>query len=142
MSARQPKTCGLHPKERIIMNMTAQPVSAIIAILIAACSGVGCYGRATLQPSAYSNYPAYSEAEYGYETVPANIVAQPYVVYEGARTYYVNGRWYRNTPRGWGYYRNEPAPLVRRRPYVQSAPPAYGGPRRGSPQEAPPAYRR
>ncbi len=76
--------------------------------------------------------------EYEYVAPPPDIESRPYVVYEGAPTYYVEGRWYRRTPRGWGYYRSEPAPLVRQRPYVQQAPPAY---RRG-PQQAPPAYRR
>jgi hypothetical protein len=95
-----------------------------------------------MYPAPAPGMTAYSEERYLYEPAPADIQAQPYVVYEGAPNYYMNGRWYRYTQRGWGYYRTEPLPLTRRRPYVQSAPPAYRLPPRGSPQEAPPAYRR
>ncbi|MBL8609279.1 MAG: hypothetical protein JNL38_18260 [Myxococcales bacterium] len=47
---------------------------------------------------------------------PAVVVeSHPYVVYEGERTYWVDGRWYRRTSRGWVYYRSEPAVLYRYR---------------------------
>ena len=69
---------------------------------------------------------------------PYDIETRPYVMYNGVPNYYSDGLWYRRTGQGWGYYRNEPAPLMQRRPVrVQSAPPAY----RVGPQQAPPAYR-
>lgn len=83
-----------------------------------------------------------------YAPVPTYIEAQPYVFYDGYPTYYWEGRWYRHSPQGWGYFRVEPYELRRHRPYVQQAPPAF---RRGSrpalpanprPNVAPPAHRR
>lgn len=80
------------------------------------------------------------DVEYGVEYAPAPVYVeqQPYVVYGGYPHYYYEGRWYRNTPNGWGYVRSEPAELRRQRPYVQQAPPA----RRGNPRpnSAPPAH--
>lgn len=77
--------------------------------------------------------------DYVYAAPPYDIETRPYVMYNGVPNYYSDGLWYRRTGQGWGYYRNEPAPLMQRRPVrVQSAPPAY----RVGPQQAPPAYRR
>ena len=70
--------------------------------------------------------PVVTYDDYVYADTPGNIEAYPYVVYEGTPTYYVDGRWYRRTERGWGYYRSEPQPLYGQRPYVQHPPPAYG----------------
>lgn len=82
------------------------------------------------------------DVEYG--PAPAYVEQQPYVVYEGYPTYYSEGRWYRRTPQGWGYVREEPAELRRQRPYVQQAPPARRGNQRPNPppNSAPPAHRR
>ena len=57
--------------------------------------------------------------------VPPNIEAYPRYYYGGGYAYYVDGRWYRHGARGWGYYRREPPPLARQRPYL------YRGPRPG-----------
>lgn len=130
---------GFSAKGSCTVRIIAQ---AGCCIALASLFSVGCYGSAGVYPATYSSTPVYTEESYAYDAPPADIEAQSYVVYEGAPTYYVNGRWYRHTHRGWGYYRSEPAPLVRRRPYVQGAPPADRGPRRGGSQEAPPAYRR
>jgi hypothetical protein len=70
------------------------------------------------------------------DTVPQDIYVYPRVEYGGRNVYYANGRWYYPNGRRWYYYRNEPPDLVRRRPYVQAAPPAYA-----PPAYAPPAYR-
>jgi hypothetical protein len=96
--------------------------------VLASLYSMGCYGTARLSPGTSSS-SAYSEDLYVYDAAPADIETQPYVEYEGAPAYYVNGRWYRHTFRGWGYYRTEPTLLATRRPYVQSAPPAYRGSR-------------
>ena len=104
----------------------------------------GCAVRA--RPVVYGSVqPVYAEPapvatydDYVYEDTPGNIEAYPYVVYEGTPTYYVDGRWYRRTERGWGYYRSEPQPLYGQRPYAQPAYGTYGN--RGYVNTAPRAY--
>jgi hypothetical protein len=51
-----------------------------------------------------------------YSEAPAHIETYPTVVYAGETHYYVEGRWYRHSARGWGYYRREPAHLAKHRP--------------------------
>jgi hypothetical protein len=58
------------------------------------------------------------------DTAPRDIELQPHYYYGGSYVYYVDGRWYRRGPSGWGYYRQEPPALTRQRPYVQQAPAA------------------
>jgi hypothetical protein len=74
--------------------------------------------------------PEYAEADY----VPADIEAQPYVIYDGRPVYYTRDRWYYRRGPHWVYYRREPPALYRQRPYVQQAPRAYprSGPRPGT----------
>jgi hypothetical protein len=57
---------------------------------------------------------------------PANYAAYPSYDYDGARVYYVDGRWYRQDRGRWVYYRHEPAQLYRYRSHrhVAVAPPA------------------
>jgi hypothetical protein len=57
-----------------------------------------------------------------YGDAPASIETYPRVEYDGGYAYYVSGRWYRHTPHGWGYYRQAPPELERRRAFVQRAP--------------------
>lgn len=110
-------------------------------VAIAAClSAAGCYAGVAASPG------------YEYDVVtappPARVETYPYVVYQGAPTYYVEGRWYRRYGNGWTYYRNEPTYLNRHRPGVTTAPPAYRSrpsPAVGVPPgrtSAPPAHRR
>jgi hypothetical protein len=73
---------------------------------------LGCY--ATLTPGVPGGYEGDEEVTEG--PPPVQIETYPAVIYAGTPHYYVGGRWYRRTPRGWGYYRKEPAPLVQRRP--------------------------
>jgi len=90
---------------------------------------------------------AYAEADY----VPATITTYPSTVYEGRTVYYYGDRWYYRDGGRWAYYRHEPAPLYRRRAYVQAAPPAprvYAAPppystttTTSAPVHAPPAVR-
>jgi hypothetical protein len=104
-------------------------------ILVGAVSILGC--AAQVQPM-----------EIEYAPAPVYVEQQPYVVYEGVPTYYWEGRWYRRTPAGWGYFRVEPYELRRHRPYVQQAPPAYrhdsrpAYPANPRPNVAPPAHPR
>lgn len=77
---------------------------------------------------------------------PAAYEQYPHTTYEGRQVYWVNGQWGYPHESGWRYYRNEPAPLVRYRQRVETAPPArpgpYYGPQRiesAPPASAPPA---
>ncbi|MDB4995517.1 MAG: hypothetical protein JWM74_2949 [Myxococcaceae bacterium] len=54
--------------------------------------------------------------DYVYDDPGPNITSYPVYVYEGVPHYYVNGHWYRRTPRGWVYYRNESAHFGQHRP--------------------------
>ena len=85
------------------------------ALVLAAMAAVGC--TATVYPDPGDGVVYTDEA-------PPNIEVYPHVAYGDGYAYYVQGRWYRRTARGWGYYRNPPPELVRQRPYVQEAPPA------------------
>lgn len=67
---------------------------------------------------------------------PVVVDTYPAEYYDGHRVYYYGDRWYYRDGAAWRYYRQEPPELYRRRPYVQSAPPAYR-----APGYAPPAYR-
>ena len=87
-------------------------VSAVLLAFASAGPLLGCYATGSGYAQGGEAAPDY----YVYEDPPPQIETYPVVVYEGSPHYYVNGRWYRRTPRGWAYYRSEPAPLVSRRP--------------------------
>jgi hypothetical protein len=74
-------------------------------------------------PGEYTAPPA-DDAVVEVDTVPPDIESYPSVYIDGGNAYYVEGRWYRRGPRGWGYYRREPPQLQRQRAYIQQAPPA------------------
>jgi hypothetical protein len=86
--------------------------------------GIGCAARVYGEP--VQGYPStYEEDAIVYvDTVPPNIEVYPHYTYGGGEAYYVEGRWYRRGPRGWGYYRREPPELMQQRTYVQQAPAA------------------
>jgi hypothetical protein len=102
----------------------------LVGALAAVCAlgATGCY--ATVQPE-----PIYAGPSDVYVTagvVPTDIYAYPRVRYGGTYVYYVDGRWYRPTARGWVYYRREPVELGRyrsRNPRYYNAP-AYPRDRR------------
>lgn len=146
-----------HLRVRLSQRATERPaklmfrfktLATLIATTAVALVATGCVVRTR---------PAYYASDYEYVAPPAYVEQQTPIYYGGAPTYYYEGRWYRRTPQGWGYYRNEPYELQRRRPTTysappayRSAPPAYSAPpaRRSAPPagtgriEAPPAYRR
>lgn len=101
---------------------------------------LGPLALALLASGCYAGVEGRANASYDVVTVPppVRVEAYPYVVYDGAPVYYVEGRWYRRHGNGWVYYRSEPGYLSSHRPVVV-APPAYG-PRRGPVITAPPAY--
>lgn len=89
-----------------------------VATVALAASGCTVHGYTGTEP--VSTYEVTS-APVG----PSSYEQYPHTMYEGRQVYYVNGRWGYPQPRGWSYYRSEPAPLVRYRQNVRSAPPAY-----------------
>jgi hypothetical protein len=123
------------------------PKTLIVISTLIALSASGCYaGVEARGPVATYDVVAVPP--------PVRVETYPYVVYDGAPYYYVEGRWYRHSGSGWVYYRNEPPYLARRRPNappaVRVAPPARPGvytapPARGPGGPviaAPPAHRR
>jgi hypothetical protein len=86
-----------------------------------ACAAAGCTVRAS---------PAPVDA-YAYSSPPSGIYSAPRTYYSGNTYYWYGDHWWYESPRGWAYLREEPAPLYRRRPGVAQPPPAYwgGGPR-------------
>jgi hypothetical protein len=80
----------------------------LCSVVASATLVVGCY--ATVSPAADEG------DDVVYAAPPPQIETYPVVVYGGEPHYSVEGRWYRHTARGWGYYRREPAHLAHRRP--------------------------
>jgi hypothetical protein len=88
-------------------------VTSILSARASAGLLLGCYATAATGTASGAQV---APDDYVYEDAPPQIETYPVVVYEGAPHYYVNGRWYRRTPRGWAYYRSEPPHLAARRP--------------------------
>jgi hypothetical protein len=84
--------------------------------------GFGCAARVYSEPAGVYPAPVEGDAIVYVDTVPPNIGIYPHYYYGGVDAYYVEGRWYRQGPHGWGYYRQEPSELARQRTYVQQAP--------------------
>ena len=104
-----------------------RPRTALFALLGALALLPACAATVEPEPPVYGGYATVYTT-----SVPEDIYARPYVYYAGRPAYYVQGRWYTESPRGWVYYRSAPPELERHRPYVQQAPPA--------PRTAPYAY--
>lgn len=106
-------------------TLTLTLVCAALAFGLGGCAVRGprpvVYGTVRAQPVVYADAEG---DDYVYDDSLGDVEAQPYVVYQGTPTYYVQGRWYRRTPRGWAYYRTEPQYLYGQRGHVQR--PAYG----------------
>ena len=85
-----------------------------LSIAAFALNSLGCMGE------------VYAESPAGVDYVEGPVVVESYprTYYEGGYVYYGDGRWYRQTPRGWAYYRSEPEALYRHRTQVLiTAPP-------------------
>lgn len=93
---------------------------------VATAFATGCAAGVYSEPGPAGAYPAPVEedAVVYVDSVPPNIEAYPHYYYGDGYAYYVDGRWYHRGPRGWGYYRQEPAQLARQRPYVVQQAPA------------------
>ena len=78
----------------------------------------GCYARVRAHPTVVATYqePVYEEPVVYVQSAPVvDIESHPRVYYRGSYVYYVDGRWYAPSRRGWVYYRSEPRDLVRYR---------------------------
>jgi hypothetical protein len=99
---------------------------AILFPCLAMTLATGCAARvySESEPAGVYAGPAEGDNAVVYvDTVPPNIEAYPHYYYGGGYAYYVDGRWYRRGPRGWGYYRQEPPQLEHQRAYfIQQAP--------------------
>jgi len=103
---------------------------------------IGCGGAVYSEPVRVYPAPVDTDAVVYVDRAPPNIEMYPHYYYGTGYAYYVDGRWYRQGPGGWGYYRQEPPELARQRPYVQVAPAApreapYIPPRPGVTEEQP-----
>ncbi len=105
---------------------------------IAMTLGVGC-GAEVYSSGAY---PVGGDAVVSVDVAPFNIESYPHYYYDGGYAYNVDGRWYRQGPRGWGYYRQEPRELARQRANIQersvSQAPAVSRQARGIVEAQPP----
>jgi hypothetical protein len=84
--------------------------------------GTGCGAEVYSEPVRVYPAPVDTNAVVYVDMAPPNIEMYPHYYYGTGYAYYVDGRWYRQGPGGWGYYRQEPPQLARQRPYVQQAP--------------------
>lgn len=84
-------------------------------------TSVGCAGSATMRTGVVYNDPVVYV-----ETVPSYVYQQPAVYYRGYPAYWVDNRWYYQSPSGWVVFRREPAHLhqYRIRYYSRVAGPA------------------
>lgn len=104
-------------------------LGGITAALLLGVSG--CTATFTPEPVTVT----YQEPVVRAEVVPPDIYAYPRVYYGGTYVYFVEGRWYAPSPRGWVVYRQEPRELSRHRVQIQSSPryeqraPVYAAPR-------------
>jgi hypothetical protein len=98
----------------------------ILLPCVAMTFATGC--AAGVSSGSDATYPATAEddAVVSVDTAPPNIESYPHYYYDGGYAYYVEGRWYRQGPRGWGYYRQEPPQLAHARPNVARQAPAVG----------------
>ncbi|MGK3998578.1 hypothetical protein [Sorangium sp. So ce1024] len=95
---------------------------AVLAALVAFAllGATGCAAEVHTRAASpatvtYEEVTVYEEPVVHVATAPAYIETYPRVYYRGTYVYYVDGRWYYPSPRGWVYYRTEPRALVHHR---------------------------
>ena len=121
------RACGIGLA--LVRNMLRTLFSASLAGAMSTLA-VGCYATASTggppPPPAYQVTAAPVQAppadDIAYEAPPAQIETYPSVMFEGQLHYYVNGRWFLRTQRGWGYRRQEPPQLAQHRPRPRQEP--------------------
>lgn len=89
---------------------------ALLGVLagISLFGATGCMAEVQAEPAyaTYSEPVAYDEQVAYVDEAPVNVELYPRVYYGGTYVYYVGGRWYYPSARGWAYYRHEPRGLV------------------------------
>lgn len=109
---------------RLEARTFARCSSAVLASAVMACCA-GCAGRVyagpanpenlEVQPLAAAPVEDDSEVVYVQDPPVVDMETYPTMFYGGVQVYYVDGYWYHRGPRGWAYYRQEPADLGRQR---------------------------
>ena len=107
--------------------------NALLASSVVAAAGGCTAGAYAGSPNVEGAVVAEDDSEVVYvETPPVvDIESYPVVVYGGVDVYYVEGRWYHRGPRGWAYYRQEPAELGRQEREVRLVEVIDGSPNSG-----------
>ncbi|KYF51706.1 hypothetical protein BE08_18715, partial [Sorangium cellulosum] len=93
-------------------------LAAIVALALLGATGCAAevHTRAAAPATVtYEEVTVYEEPVVHVATAPAYIETYPRVYYRGTYVYYVDGRWYYPSHRGWVYYRSEPRALVHHR---------------------------
>jgi hypothetical protein len=103
--------------KRIWTTCSGAPLLACVAIAFEPA----CAARLYADPVQVSAATSDDDGVVYVDAAPVNIETYPHYAYDGGYAYYVDGRWYHQGPRGWGYYRQEPPALQRQRGYVQQA---------------------
>ena len=125
---------------RLDARIFARGSSAVLATAVMACSS-GCTGRVYAGPANVEAQPLVvgpveedSDVAYVQDPPVNDIESYPTVFYGGVQVYYVGGYWYHRGPRGWAYYRQEPAELGRQRQehWQRDHESAMGRPARGA----------
>jgi hypothetical protein len=124
------------------MRMGTPRRGGLLLASAAMALGAGCAVPVYSEPVAVTPAPVASDAIVYVDAVPSNIEIYPHYYYSGGYVYYLNGRWYRQGPRGWGYYRQDPPDLARQQHYDHAPQQGYVGSReRNYVEVAPPAPR-
>lgn len=96
-----------------IVSLARRTAAGRRAVVIAACSvamlspaSLGCGPGTQLRGGIVFDYPVYYV-----EHPPPRISRYPSAYYRGRPAYFVRGRWYYSTPRGWVVFRREPREL-------------------------------
>jgi hypothetical protein len=101
---------------------TLMRIRNIVLASAAVALGAGCTGRVyagppNVQAQTFVAAPAQDDGAVVYVAEPpvVDVESYPMAFYGGFNVYYVDGRWYQRSPRGWAYYRDEPSELGRQR---------------------------
>ncbi|WP_437733524.1 hypothetical protein [Sorangium sp. So ce1335] len=110
------------PSPRATAHAPQRGRLAMLAALVALAllGATGCAAEVHTRAAApatvtYEEVTVYEEPVVHVAAAPAYIETYPRVYYRGSYVYYVDGRWYYPSHRGWVYYRHEPRALVRYR---------------------------
>ncbi|WP_437287461.1 hypothetical protein [Sorangium sp. So ce406] len=108
-----------HPSPGATAHAPQRSRLAVLAALVAIAllGATGCAAEVHTRAAApatvtYEEVTVYEEPVVHVAAAPVQIETYPRVYYRGTYVYYVDGRWYYPSRRGWVYYRDEPRALV------------------------------